>query len=1834
MVDNNYNSEATLQSLIDKGVTQQDLLEFMEVLSGVKIETDSEGKPLKGFDRGTGLNKEMVADALRKLPSREFVQPSKPSGPPLDEDAVQAKEEAVTPVDPRIGEGTVFEGIDTSQDPQVGEGDARPNIQQPEVFGGIDTNQDVVTMPEGKRATAKNPQQLPPVSMESGKPQTTGEAQQLPPTTQEFNPNLNALEPEESSFSVYDDVTQGITGKEPLVRTPEGASDMARTLEQIGVGIPQEDVKKFLMSNDETPIEEGSRIVSEITNGASKAITEQKIRDATTPEEVVQAMKEANEVKPMDSGTLVALRTAGIIRKQNAEGKQFDIALNVARNNILAYEAEKISNRIWEQTGLLDAFADYGELLIPTGVVTEEYSKYEQSLSSALEQVGKAPVENQMALLSAIVDTWEKQETVIIGNSNSVLTSGRIRSLSEAILQGGLSLTEGAITQEELNEHMWTAFNGTVYLAEVKTMKDMMKGLIRFTANRVFPSSGPREINNMTAEVMAALNPNRGGENTLEFVGGTRDARIVEITESSTKELEVLSAGKNTRQFRKQLEAEKKQLGKLKDETLTSKDSEKARELSKTEKIKFKQALKRVLEEKKATLDTIEGRQKTLQGMIDEFDNAASAESQLARVEQMSRDGRLSKIEYGTGEYEVRGTVQGEFRKSARSVDTEYSLFPESMVDDVAGKGLKEATEQAGLKTEEAIDRMIPSVTGETSPVMPNINQVMDDAFEQRDITNLQLIDRPKEEIALDVGKKLQAESDGRLLLNISGSTIKSNSNPESLGDFIFLFGAKGAQGMGFKTEKGAREAGRWGLAGVPHETVKEADGWYNKVKIEHTFDAKRDVTDLYADFRKQNPLMSLIMDPARNLGEDVLSQISSVKNVNVGKVTKLINEFNRNVRSFTPQKSVDLSSALIKGSDNGEVYGTKREFAAAIGKDISAVSDDTYSSYVALRRVMDDIYTVRNNNYRNLKVSEGWKYTEIEGKGTLIKLLNKSQAKPAQVYNSVTKSMISTEEAQAIGRIGIVQDPIADATGTLTRFVVVPLDDVKPLPLTLLNKRVGHIDRGYKETGWTVSIKTPRVVDGVQEASTRTTHIVKNREEADYWAGEAISQGANKDDVVVARARENNELDAIYGESGSSSRSFRSSHTRGRGDSPLIGGDGLEAPVMGAIESIGRAVYSLQREYDANITNSLKERFLKQFDQWMKPTAKGKFDTNLDNMMDRADVPKEVSELAEQWHDYIKGLTTSQVTPVYAKIDDMVGSILKLGTPDSAKIAAEMQKLTAQVVIVGRPLYQVPQNLTQAVYVAAAYPVSGLRAVVSLPFVLKQLMSKSDNYKMLSKVLGVDETTAREVIRDIETSGLFDSVGRMDDILSMTHDGMVSFGEGTGFYAKKYGLGTAKVPFKISQKVQEDALKLVNLLAYLAEFREKVVIGKEVFNAQTKSKISWGVQKLTQTQNGMNQFKYQDAGRGYSMMFQFMQHTQKLFFDIILDPVSMAATGKNIGKTASPLATNRKKAFASLALTAMLFGPQAVLGEKGGKEFSDVMIGNLPDFEAKPELATYLTGGMLNLLAASSMEGAVDVTGAIGPAAFVDTVYGMMLEFGNIDMFGATGGLTGSVFDTARVIQALSSSTEMPTNEKAINIALEVATIVKGLGDAERAYIAGISHGWNTMEGPLKVTDDEAFFKYFNVTPTMVNRAQLDMTFSGPKWKKTESIVTGAFIEAMNRELAYMADTGNDSLADRVEVLAKYIGYAKASLGNLSGDAVESRFKSKAMGVGEATYENYFKPIINGEQGEERMQSLRVMRANATTEEAVKDLDAAIHIYGILLDAKNETNKMKEGKQ
>jgi hypothetical protein len=505
---------------------------------------------------------------------------------------------------------------------------------------------------------------------------------------------------------------------------------------------------------------------------------------------------------------------------------------------------------------------------------------------------------------------------------------------------------------------------------------------------------------------------------------------------------------------------------------------------------------------------------------------------------------------------------------------------------------------------------------------------------------------------------------------------------------------------------------------------------------------------------------------------------------------------------------------------------------------------------------------------------------------------------------------------------------------------------------------------------------------------------------------------------------------------------------------------------------------------------------------------------------------------------------------------------------------------------------------------------------------------------KSLAKAMKIDEKLAQEFLEDIKNNGLWDAVGMSDDFMKLVQSNSIGATPSKAGNALSISKNALLSPFTVSKAGQEGVIKLTNLAAYMSEFQKNVLKGGKKFDAKTKTDISFNAQKITQTQNSVNQFDYQSKSSLLSPMFQFTQHVHKLYLDVIVDPVLkitkdpvLKALGKETPERVSPLASSHLQAVGSLVATYTVFGPQGIFGGILGAKVEDAI-----NQVENPIAREVLQGNMMNQVVNSTVnylgaEGQVDFSSKMHPASVIDTFYDYHIKKfateGTLSVAGAAGYVAGMVGTTAKAVYAITGTEGMSGWEESSHIISDVMGTVAGISDYQRAYMSYHMGNYvykSSLSGNLPVTAYEAVMQMGNFTPTAIQDRWQEFSSTSAANDDAVKGLSKVLSRAMHRDLAK-----ETSLEGMLRIATKYSGIAVGSVDPLKrGDIIQSLARYVSPDSGN-DFMGYIKPYIDQRDLGDVVAELHSLKEDASTDEMRKQITDQITIIQSMIPAIEE---------
>ena len=1617
--------------------------------------------------------------------------------------------------------------------------------------------------------------------------------------------------------------------------------------------------------------------------------TQKKISESESPQSTLKFLEEFN-AKSKRQATLAEVRWAyaeSVLSRDTGQTGEVDyekispILKHTLQKNALASEALKQRTEYENSIDYLSLAVDGLEFVVPSGTASEEYLKYTSDIYQNLDKLPSLPFEKQQELIQKMLTAAKEQDTLLFNNNNSFINAKQIDTMYEA-LQEGASLYGEGYTQAERDSIAESGLNGTIFLAESADIALGVAHLARFLMRRIHSAKHLKEVAQeqerlMELIVLERMSPNNA---TMKAEVTTPQAFILEeVTETDLRDgLKRVAGQKQTTLYRKQLEREKKELGILENKLSESLNKE-ARVLANEEKIKFKDALKKLQTERKAVLNSVDNRKKSLQELIISFDKGAVAEADLSRIDTFLRDGRLTEADLITKEKtgaNVFKKVDGYIgfspvnRESVSVYDTLYSFSPLMQSNQELKGGLASLVKATGLTSEEVAERILPTPDSSTSVGFSNRNS-------QRELNDLIFADEDESTIGMKLGRELEKITGNSLTIETSatGINVKPNDIKESLGTYTFALkdGGNGA----FKTRGEAEQAMERFAFGYDTRVVEKEQGFYVEVDVEHYINPYNDTKPLNL---KNTPskFVSWALNHARVVEEDLIRGLWAMKGVNRSTVQKMEVRAKEAVGSLDTSETTLLMKILEKGDLEEREWSTYSKLQEAMQEK---VPKKVFESYKELRSVYDEIYRIREANYYNKLRAGNRKLVDLNtdgSHGTGIGAKKSEIDGDSKVYDIETKTLIDKEQ---LGEDDIIfkLDKGVEVDGDFRIFVRVTPERVKKIPAgRSLNRRTGHVDRMYRDAGWIVTEQYIKKVQGVDTEATKVTHIVQTEKQA-----ESIRTNNPDKKYEISPSRENDELDAIYSDSESVQFGYGAAHMKKRNEQAK-GPDGTgTAGILNAFESLFQSIGATQIALDYDAYNAVRVKFMKTFGEYLREREVTQFSSNLQDMLARnskgkvKSIPKDVLTEMKNHHAYIKTLRLRQTNAITKGVDETLTPFFNLfnKTPDVTKANAKIQGATSEMFIVWNGLYQGVQNMLPALWTIGTGGAGGLKAVSMLPLIMVARLTGSTGG--LAKLVG-SEALAKELLEELSNNGMIDAVGRSNDFLDLARtegaDVVVRGGKGAVDKAVAGGKRVAKgakqlgydVPRNLSLLLQEKPIVLQNVLAYLTEFNNLVGTDISKFNREARANISFQAQKRTQSQNMLDRFSFQSAANPLSAGLQFIQAVYKFSLDTVIEPQWEVLRGaansvlkpvfdkelKSLGKNRARTADSYTKALAATMVTYYFFGPEGGLGKSLGSYIEDSIREEYPDGDIPIALDEFFEGA-INVAINSNIdeESRVDINATMSPAAVFDMAGSMLLEdFPNVNPLGAsTHMFTGAIESAYSIWNAIKAGIEpideggITASQAGLEIISEITENFKLLDSAQKyaiSYWTGRNATSRTLSGDLPMTQTESLFKYgLGIEPEMHAEyyhrkvfgkfGQESILSSKGGNKKTIDWALQAYARELSnlqlsRKVGDMMSLDFSSRArvefeEQLDILNKWAYISRNAVDPEYHDKSDTAFAEVSLRIGSPNYEVIWKPLVEKSTFGNVHKSLRIMEQKFPEGQAMKDLKNTIEGYKIM---------------
>jgi hypothetical protein len=1620
-------------------------------------------------------------------------------------------------------------------------------------------------------------------------------------------------------------------------------------------------------------IQQATQEVRNVRRQEAVGRVDQLLGEGADSNSIISALNNVQELEN-DFVFLSDLNYSAIIKEYPINNPVLEAGVQqVAQNIQLSADIQAIAQDVWKGEGLGAVVLDALELFLPTAPASESIDKMRLANTDGLtslaaffdrgvsadelaDRLSQLPPEQQREVALQLAEDIKNSTSLLGLNSNVIMQIDQLNMLSE-IISSNMNASGGVSDDESF----WSAVDaatGFVGYGAYKGVKGLFKRLL-----------GPYEKPNLTVDAAVkyrgvGLSDYEGGRRAVdegpqapvqdrplqpvEAVAWRGTIISVEEAQKRLDALDVIATGKLSRVDRKTLDAERKELGNKVSRLLSKDGLEQLAQKYIEQGASRKNALRKAKQEVQPEVQALEEQRSYLNDVIRQSDTYGRAEAEASRLRQVLQDGRM-KVDPDSLGVQARGTVDVIRNNTGSLVSMKIEAARPVVRQQYTGfspEGVPNSRKlvDEGLEPIDIVQRNTISA-GEVGDL--KYTSFSPKAVEEsvRSLGNNILVDNIGNRI-IQEGIEVQKNSGGNLT-HLPGNTLWSeNNDARSVGDFQLFFSNGDA---GFESRELAEVAGKL-ATGETLEAVEINGQWFLRKDFRHFFDARYDTTLFDRNIISgAGEWAKMILNPLRLLGSGNLTEAWGALEYAKSMAADIMKPAREAIKKLNSQESAALSKLLYKGDEQQQVW-TKETASQVL---LRPVNDKEWDAYLKARDVFDRHFDVLNQNVRNQLLRDKARLVDHpNGEDTLyVRPVKRGELDDVrQVLDMRTGKPVPLDEAQKLEGFSIMRSTSrVDLEDGNFRHVLVQDGTPRDLPNIVITKRKGHVTRSYSDRRYKVVQMVDEVVDGVPVKREKAVGIMRLEAEGEELIaalrGQAKYDGA---DLRVVPTRENPRDDVEDFLNESELMGYGSNNARQRGEL-LVGGNGDVAAIADPLESIGLTQLRLQREMGADASLALRERFLNTFRDFLDPRIQG-FPRG--GIKFREGVPKSVQNQAKRMYKYIEGIEGLERGVVSKLINGAMESLEEFlykskGVPLAGKIAgtrafksvvdADFQrnfmKIATYAFIIGRPLFQIPTNMMQALNIAIRYPVNGTKSMARAIGVFSVLAARESKdfpvmWKGLAKATGYNEQQMKDLLELIDESGIVKTTGTVDDFLGAVDNGIGNFGRTTDSLDRAMGI-TGKIisapfaaPARASARLQEGSINYVNMVALLAEFDNAVQAGK-VFNGATKADVLMRTRRLTQSQNSLDQFGYQSGANPFQFMFQFVQHVNKLFFDLVIDPPAKATLGRGVIKgNESIFAESRAVAAFTTVMVGSLFGlngaplPSSMSRDttNGLREFYISMTGSdLPD-----EVWQVVQGGLINLMFNSVIDGKVDVTARISPAAFVDMITGMFENGLSLDVLGAFGGITKSVYDIATANTMILSTPDMDSQEKAMAIMKETYSFFSGFKDAEKAYLAytWMNHPFmGSLSGKMRVTQEEAIMSLFSVNSELVQ--EMYAGFSGSARRKDlADSVSQVFVRQMNRELTELKNSGELDIQRTMETMRKWSEYAKAHVEPGQYDEVVKNFRIFMVREQGGGFQSFLRDLTEGTSFEEQRQDLLRLRNSVEFEDWKEQIDGVLQFY------------------
>jgi len=452
----------------------------------------------------------------------------------------------------------------------------------------------------------------------------------------------------------------------------------------------------------------------------------------------------------------------------------------------------------------------------------------------------------------------------------------------------------------------------------------------------------------------------------------------------------------------------------------------------------------------------------------------------------------------------------------------------------------------------------------------------------------------------------------------------------------------------------------------------------------------------------------------------------------------RLTDELRFAVGKLSPTSKGNLERVLFmgdRGVDNpgvGQVFSYQELVNDGVGG--VKLSTDEYLSYARTRKVLDDMWVLKNQEVRQKAEARGAKLVNIgEQKGfpTVLDTVESARGRYGieddfkKVYDPLSKttlSTISSEKMQEMYDKGFKLTKLENTAEFWTidkaqfKWAFVRKEGVQELPFTMLNHKPGYVPRIYDEAYFFIKKADGQVQDGDKiHRIMKADRYFNNESDALTYRQQLIDKGADPDDVSLPLfdrepgSNPNLEDDVI--------NIFGGLFASPRKSEPLkFGLDGGEAKLVEPLQAIQQYMFHLgNRMPVSQYRIGIQEKWMNDATDFLGKRPTGGFDLALAEVEALQHKDPRVKKFLAKAHEQIStlsGVPTKEEQRLQGKFVS-IGKSLEERSPKLKGIASQMYSLSQKNPV--NAAKAASYHMLLGTFSMAQYPIQALGATIAM---------------------------------------------------------------------------------------------------------------------------------------------------------------------------------------------------------------------------------------------------------------------------------------------------------------------------------------------------------------------------------------------------------------------------------------------------------------------------------------------------------------------------------------